>query len=139
MSFSYFNSIKVRLKLITAVNVPIVFVLFQFHKGTIKTSWPAGQHARNLLFQFHKGTIKTVEENLYLYLIHSFQFHKGTIKTGLPSEPPFCCRYFNSIKVRLKLSATAVRPLSVQFQFHKGTIKTRYRNQRQIGDGISIP
>ena len=76
---------------------------FQFHKGTIKTTVSPLVYDVFFLFQFHKGTIKTVEENLYLYLIHSFQFHKGTIKTGLPSEPPFCCRYFNSIKVRLKL------------------------------------
>ena len=33
--------------------------LFQFHKGTIKTTAIVGKHARYKLFQFHKGTIKT--------------------------------------------------------------------------------
>ena len=32
--------------------------------------------------------------------------------------------HFNSIKVRLKLSATATAKPDVTFQFHKGTIKT---------------
>ena len=33
---SYFNSIKVRLKLLTAVSLALIQI-FQFHKGTIKT------------------------------------------------------------------------------------------------------
>ena len=34
------------------------------------------------LFQFHKGTIKTTREDLNPNLDIRFQFHKGTIKTG---------------------------------------------------------
>ena len=33
-------------------------------------------------------------------------------------------RYFNSIKVRLKLLTTATTEQAPTFQFHKGTIKT---------------
>ena len=32
--------------------------------------------------------------------------------------------YFNSIKVRLKLSRSRVNAAVLRFQFHKGTIKT---------------
>ena len=34
-----------------------------------------------LMFQFHKGTIKTVNRNIERIRIPEFQFHKGTIKT----------------------------------------------------------
>ena len=62
MAFSaitYFNSIKVRLKLYTV--------------GALVVS-PS--------FQFHKGTIKTEDKHIFAHGIHSFQFHKGTIKTN---------------------------------------------------------
>ena len=35
-----------------------------------------------LLFQFHKGTIKTRPQAKGRYLLVRFQFHKGTIKTS---------------------------------------------------------
>ena len=37
-----FNSIKVRLKLACLLGCLACFLLFQFHKGTIKTSYIAG-------------------------------------------------------------------------------------------------
>ena len=58
-------------------------------------------------------------------MIPEFQFHKGTIKTLRCLNTLMSKNYFNSIKVRLKLSAT-LNTLDEQltFQFHKGTIKT---------------
>ena len=54
--------------------------LFQFHKGTIKTTFHESKRLLFILFQFHKGTIKT--RITYQWLHGSlFQFHKGTIKT----------------------------------------------------------
>ena len=35
------------------------------------------------VFQFHKGTIKTTIEHLYDVIDRLFQFHKGTIKTEI--------------------------------------------------------
>ena len=35
------------------------------------------------LFQFHKGTIRTTEMAVFLKLLTMFQFHKGTIRTEL--------------------------------------------------------
>ena len=76
----HFNSIKVRLKLVSIL-LMLICHLFQFHKGTIKTfnDQPL-KFYDTVLFQFHKGTIKTkyggvVPSN------EKFQFHKGTIKT----------------------------------------------------------
>ena len=66
-----FNSIKVRLKLRRlAWQVPQI-VLFQFHKGTIKTNVIIFRYYLSILFQFHKGTIKTHgrQDSLYINLI----------------------------------------------------------------------
>ena len=38
-------------------------LVFQFHKGTIKTIYARGTE-QHYLFQFHKGTIKTQQRNL---------------------------------------------------------------------------
>ena len=35
-----------------------------------------------MLFQFHKGTIKTYDDIYKDYQLKLFQFHKGTIKTS---------------------------------------------------------
>ena len=56
-----FNSIKVRLKLHGPHHNIINILIFQFHKGTIKTvSANIPEELKDLvIFQFHKGTIKT--------------------------------------------------------------------------------
>ena len=54
----YFNSIKVRLKP-CRVKKRCSVLLFQFHKGTIKTNRLVETSKRMRVFQFHKGTIKT--------------------------------------------------------------------------------
>ena len=57
-SINYFNSIKVRLKhfnFLTCVSSDT----FQFHKGTIKTCRTCEFRGLDTTFQFHKGTIKT--------------------------------------------------------------------------------
>ena len=40
----------------------------------------------SLLFQFHKGTIKTVRNVGIPDILRRFQFHKGTIKTDNNAE-----------------------------------------------------
>ena len=100
-------------------------LLFQFHKGTIRTNLKSVtlSHLSNfnsikvrlehstdwiyeavLLFQFHKGTIRTFGHKYTNYYLIKFQFHKGTIRT--------CSR-------------TAFFKPSYEFQFHKGTIRTK--------------
>ena len=44
-----------------------------------------------MIFQFHKGTIRTIYKKRWLPLGIGFQFHKGTIRTDrtvLDSQPP---------------------------------------------------
>ena len=104
MVLSYFNSIKVRLKL-SVPDFPYISFEFQFHKGTIKTSLPDFPYTSFDGFQFHKGTIKTL--------------------SCLKALSHFL--HFNSIKVRLKQGiGSLVSPIAQIFQFHKGTIKTRF-------------
>ena len=79
---------------------------------------------RKNLFQFHKGTIKTTYYSTKQYASWLFQFHKGTIKTlSLRMQRLSFCN-FNSIKVRLKPVVQARSGVIITFQFHKGTIKT---------------
>ena len=79
ISIHRFNSIKVRLNLVSRRDSHLQQHTFQFHKGTIKPCgcrWGQGSLS---VFQFHKGTIKPVDAGLRLISI-MFQFHKGTIK-----------------------------------------------------------
>ena len=112
----YFNSIKVRLKLEYS-NLPIDYITFQFHKGTIKTLLPFFTRFLSIKFQFHKGTIKTIRRRLFWCIFW----------------------HFNSIKVRLKLSLKCPTLLFMLFQFHKGTIKTGLFSINASTRYISIP
>ena len=146
----HFNSIKVRLKLVS-VDTTTIIHSFQFHKGTIKTLHLLLVHSLHFPFQFHKGTIKTI---IFSFSLHSssdfnsikvrlklssndscscsaiFQFHKGTIKTSILATCLSPETYFNSIKVRLKRQLRLHIRQTLLFQFHKGTIKTN--NQGNI-------
>ena len=81
-----------------------------------------------MIFQFHKGTIKT-SVIIFIYKIVSSYFNsiKVQLKHYEFNHVPFSQKNFNSIKVQLKLSGgdTGMWHLTI-FQFHKGTIKTHY-------------
>ena len=142
-----FNSIKVRLEH-EIVSYILSGVLFQFHKGTIRTIFAIPRcrqykyfnsikvRLERLVlfpvlfypsFQFHKGTIRTLLRYFFYLLAKEFQFHKGTIRTN--PYPTLCRRLvnFNSIKVRLELLILCYIHQRLQFQFHKGTIRTKSR------------
>ena len=77
----HFNSIKVQLELLDTSPRCCRSALFQFHKGTIRTSGSSVfviQNVRNfnsIKVQLeHAITLKTGKADL-------FQFHKGTIRT----------------------------------------------------------
>ena len=94
----------------------------------------------SIIFQFHKGTIKTIALLPSVPLMPSlFQFHKGTIKTAAEEENLKGVLYFNSIKVQLKLVAQFYRNILEVFQFHKGTIKTLKVPEQRRFCQISIP
>ena len=56
-------------------------IIFQFHKGAIRTRIQAGQRAGVHQFQFHKGAIRTFSIMADILSPIIFQFHKGAIRT----------------------------------------------------------
>ena len=105
--FQHFNSIKVRLKLTRSVDMG-QFVVFQFHKGTIKTPRRPSPPCRGVPFQFHKGTIKTVVFQKLKSPIDNFNSIKVRLKLTKGAPWKLGCTHFNSIKVRLKLNRTVL-------------------------------
>ena len=123
--FPNFNSIKVRLEPMFALDSFCCLSIFQFHKGAIRTTLavdkleeieyfnsikvrlePASLELAQADFE-NFNSIKVRLERFFLFLYYSvisFQFHKGAIRTftqlGLSSSLP-------------------------SFQFHKGAIRTR--------------
>ncbi len=65
------------------MHYPSSGTLFQFHKGTIRTTPNGADISRVATFQFHKGTIRTIVGEICMPSFHEFQFHKGTIRTHL--------------------------------------------------------
>ena len=77
---SYFNSIKVRLKLTNCFQGIDPTLLFQFHKGTIKTV--LFHLAALMCLDFNSIKVRLKQIIYYFYVLGCiFQFHKGTIKT----------------------------------------------------------
>ena len=111
-----FNSIKVRLERFKA-SAPSTIPIFQFHKGTIRTSVISSNTFHVQIFQFHKGTIRTHSCDATVYNLSVFQFHKGTIRTVRAMALHSALRYFNSIKVRLEpgveLIAQSIKFISI--------------------------
>ena len=141
----HFNSIKVRLKLTGFIQLNVAVLIFQFHKGTIKTVAVADTQnsfghfnsikvrLKRSMLQYvfivlHFNSIKVrlkLNYNFPVFRKHIFQFHKGTIKTSKYNKLTTAYVYFNSIKVRLKPGSGKPQSASItRFQFHKGTIKT---------------
>ena len=97
----HFNSIKVQLEHSKLTNTSAIS-LFQFHKGTIRTSLLAVHTYLTNVFQFHKGTIRTKPDETNENSLFIFQFHKGTIRTTLALLFDHLVCNFNSIKVQLE-------------------------------------
>ena len=112
----HFNSIKVRLE--QAIDTELL---------------------HPLLFQFHKGTIRTYSCFVHFISFPKFQFHKGTIRTLSRSQEQNPFYNFNSIKVRLERFFEQQFFLNSAFQFHKGTIRTDLRFRFDWFLPISIP
>ena len=118
-----FNSIKVQLELNFFELIIYHLFVFQFHKGTIRTTIcnckiRHYRHFNSIKVQLEQFVPKTITL-LYLYFnsikvqleqpsrsrkrrARKFQFHKGTIRTSPSSPSALCVPYFNSIKVQLE-------------------------------------
>ena len=86
----------------------------------------------NKLFQFHKGTIRT----LFTFRTILGRTHFNSIKVRLELSAYLLRRFrpsdFNSIKVRLELPFCVFLPAFLIFQFHKGTIRTLIKKNGMI-------
>ena len=76
-----FNSIKVQLRQ-ERHNIHATSGIFQFHKGTIKTTYRKIYRMRFTYFNSIKVQLRRDDE-YYQQSFTIFQFHKGTIKTPL--------------------------------------------------------
>ena len=78
-------------------------LVFQFHKGTIRTKGALKAVTKSAPFQFHKGTIRT-HSNLIAKMV--CKFHFNSIKVRLERDAYDYMHqdksHFNSIKVRLE-------------------------------------
>ena len=78
---NYFNSIKVQLELKIVIKV-LIYALFQFHKGTIRTIilrvfFQQVNYFNSIKVQLEQKCKRVLRrQNL-------FQFHKGTIRTHI--------------------------------------------------------
>ena len=75
--------------------------LFQFHKGTIRTS---DDYRLSALLQYFNSIKVRLEQRLdtCVGFLAQFQFHKGTIRTKAHRPNVTDEHHFNSIKVRLE-------------------------------------
>ena len=99
-------------------------LLFQFHKGAIKTLL----FCHILLALFHFNSIKVrlkLSQATFPRFVTKFQFHKGAIKTTMTFSLYLTNYLFQFHKGAIK---TIVKGLNtfcyILFQFHKGAIKT---------------
>ena len=120
---TYFNSIKVRLEPLL-YTLYIYVLLFQFHKGTIRTYILVYLFLPLLNFNSIKVRLEHPWLGNFLRLFIKFQFHKGTIRTIATNNGNVLELHFNSIKVRLEQTNVLDSWVLNWFQFHKGTIRT---------------
>ena len=104
-----FNSIKVQLEQCGLYFLNPV-VMFQFHKGSIRTHKLA-EYAAVSEFQFHKGAIRTPATLDASGKVTLFQFHYGSIRTDYSNAEngDYC-----------------------EFQFHYGSIRTHVQHMYGI-------
>ena len=97
----HFNSIKVQLERIVGRIQMFLFVNFNSIKVQLEHEM-SRYYTDFMLFQFHKGTIRTLFPRCNNPVPVVFQFHKGTIRTLFRFDKRGMSIYFNSIKVQLE-------------------------------------
>ena len=80
LKLTYFNSIKVRLELIILFQLQGDGVIFQFHKGAIRTVMGAGNDIIDFNFNSIKVRLEPHQSQPSAAYLR-FQFHKGAIRT----------------------------------------------------------
>ena len=85
-------------------------------------------------FQFHKGTIRTSAAASVLSSLCDFNSIKVRLEPTPSAISTSSSPYFNSIKVRLEPPIDQQPDEQRLFQFHKGTIRTSDGRQREMED-----
>ena len=80
------------------------------------------------MFQFHKGTIRTSVQSLEIATNLRFNSIKVRLERLMDYDAYYKYQSFNSIKVRLEQSVSRFIAAHFGFQFHKGTIRTTITN-----------
>ena len=109
----------------------MVTILFQFHKGTIRTNALTSSSKCNSYFNSIKVQLELCDPKGYPYQVPWFQFHKGTIRTGVLAFYVRSGSNFNSIKVQLERKYGICDSKRTKFQFHKGTIRTQRQTETE--------
>ena len=122
--FADFNSIKVRLERNGFQFLRLVYLGFQFHKGTIRTH--AAAHYNVIPFDFNSIKVRLEHLSAFAYpSITGFQFHKGTIRTPNSQISDLLVKLFQFHKGTIRtINDVFSTSDTVKFQFHKGTIRT---------------
>jgi len=99
---------------------------FQFHYGSVKRTWLWGKESMKTQFQFHYGSVKRLLPDVW-DSVTEFQFHYGSVKRLGGKMVSRWWLNFNSTMVRLKVGLGPVKQLTVSlFQFHYGSVKSDY-------------
>ena len=119
-----FNSIKVQLERLGEQPVYVSEVLFQFHKGAIRTFLSDFVNLLANCFNSIKVQLElntASSQNLVNACFNSIkvQLELTSFVTSFSNRPRF-----NSIKVQLELELEIDQPGVAMFQFHKGAIRT---------------
>ena len=98
------------------------------------------QFPQFVVFQFHKGAIRTRLCRAAKLLMSYFNSIKVRLELLVPLFLLPALFYFNSIKVRLEPEySSQANAYKVLFQFHKGAIRTSTMARNDVSYVISIP
>ena len=105
-----------------------LLILFQFHKGTIRTGVHQGRHCNQRDFNSIKVQLGHCQIKSPITLFNYFNSIKVQLELNLIFSILVHLIYFNSIKVQLELDVCCDLTIFDKFQFHKGTIRTNLRS-----------
>ena len=77
-----------------------------------------------VIFQFHKGAIRTFDEICVMLSNSHFNSIKVRLEQRVAPSAKNALKNFNSIKVRLEHNLLSCWVVLLEFQFHKGAIRT---------------
>ena len=134
-----FNSIKVQLEHCGVCSVAYLTNCFNSIKVQLERFFSRLELFAQLMFQFHKGSIRTKHGTERTHRLRCFNSIKVQLEHNFIKVliSVVCC--FNSIKVQLEHSDKSFSWSRRLFQFHKGSIRTGFRLPWLLPSSVSIP